>query len=87
MALARASLSIVIDAISDGLIALSGLRPSAGEPPMPYTRASVSVFWTGVPSITQSGSLPAPIDEPPRMRIFAPAPGSPLLSVTDNPGA
>ena len=39
----------------------------------------------GTPSTTYSGSLLALIDVPPRMRICAPAPGSPLFWIMVTP--
>jgi hypothetical protein len=85
MAVAAASLRMVIEAMSDGLSMLSGLRDCAGSPPMPMALDSVSRFWIGTPSITYSGSLPPLIDVPPRIRICTPAPGSPLFCVICTP--
>jgi hypothetical protein len=89
MAVAEASLRIVIDSISDGLRRLSGLRCNDGlnpptSPPM-IPRDSVGELLIGTPSITYSGSLLALIDVPPRMRTCAPAPGSPLFGVIITP--
>jgi hypothetical protein len=77
----------VIDAMSFGLIELSGLRASAAEPPMPTPSATAFAFWRGTPSTTYSGSLLAVIDVPPRMRTCTPPPGSPLFDVTLTPAA
>ena len=79
MAVAAASLRIVIEPMSEGLIKLSGLRGSGGSPPTPKPPGSVGTLLMGTPSITYNGSLLALIDVPPRMRTCAPAPGSPLF--------
>ncbi|OLC96649.1 MAG: hypothetical protein AUJ00_03735 [Gemmatimonadetes bacterium 13_1_40CM_3_70_6] len=54
---------------------------------MPNVFASVCALLIGTPSITYSGSLDALSDVPPRMRICAPAPGSPLFVITSTPAA
>ena len=41
----------------------------------------------GTPSITYNGSLLLLIELPPRIKIWVPAPGSPLLRVTSTPAA
>ncbi len=61
--------------MSFGLRKFSGLRPADTPPPMA----------SGTPSMTNSGSLLALIDVPPRIRTAIPPPGS-LLSTTCTPG-
>ena len=74
MAVADASFSTVKVSMSFGLIiAITLLTP-------------VAVLLSMVsPSTTSSGSLLALSDEPPRMRICAPAPGEPPAVITSTP--
>ena len=85
MAVAEASLSTVMFWISLGLSSVNGLRGSEGAPPRPIPPASVDSLLMGTPSMTYSGSLLALMEVPPRMRTWAPAPGSPPSSVTFTP--
>jgi hypothetical protein len=52
MAVAEASLRMVIVSISEGLRRLSGLRGRPAEPPIPIPSASVWAFETAMPSMT-----------------------------------
>jgi hypothetical protein len=66
--------------MSFGLMLLSGLRFSAGlMSTPPIAPAATLSFWSGMPSTTYRGSLLALIEVPPRIRICAPPPGSPLF--------
>jgi len=65
----------------------SGLRGSGGSPPMPKPPGSLEFPDIATPSMTNSGSLLALIEVPPRIRMCAPAPGSPLFWVTWTPVA
>src|SRR5947209_18871105 len=74
--------------MSDGLIVFSGLRGNGVGPPIAIPAGSSDAsLLIGMPSMMYSGSLLALIDVPPRMRICAPAPGSPLFWVIWTPVA
>ena len=74
MAVAEASFSTVKLSMSSGLMEDSG----SDMPEMPSLE-------TGRPSMTMSGSLEALMEEPPRIRMVAPAPGIPEPAVTTTP--
>ena len=75
MAVAEASLRMVIDSMFCGLTIVRALVPPV-------------LLWLvmGTPSITISGLLEAESEEPPRMRMLALPVGSPPLVVTVTPG-
>jgi hypothetical protein len=86
MAVADASLRILIDSMSLGLIVTSGLGGVVRvRPPLPAAAPSMS-FSIGKPSITYSGSELPVIDAVPRIRIDTAPPGSADAVVTWTPG-
>src|SRR2546425_166628 len=73
--------------MSDGLSRFNGLRGSDGSPTEPLACGSVDTLFIGTPSMTYRGSFLALTELPPRIRICAPAPGSPLFWVISTPAA
>src|SRR5690625_2231273 len=74
MAAAEASFKIVMFSISFGLMVLSG-----------FLIPSIPSSSSGRPSTTNKGSLLADSEEPPRIRMVAPAPGAPLFDACGAP--
>src|SRR5258707_326695 len=87
MADADASLRIVIEAMSPGLIRFMGLRASGGAPTASDPAGCAETLLIGTPSMTYSGSFVLLIELPPRIRICIPAPGSPLFWMMSTPAA
>src|SRR5690349_21106812 len=83
MAVDAASLRMVIDSISFGLIRLSGLD----TPDTAVVPSGFFVYAKGTPSITINGSLLALREAPPRMRMVLPLPGAPPFDMIETPGA
>ncbi len=76
--------------MSSGFNVLSGDRATGALPPP--ASGVIPAGWSdelriGTPSMTYNGWSLAEIEEPPRMRICAPAPGSPPFPVTWTPAA
>src|ERR1044072_8428749 len=86
MAGAEASFSISIEAMSEGLRLFSGLRGlgEAVKAPDPPTGAP---SFTGIPSITYNGLLPAVIEVTPLILMLMALPGSPESCDTCTPAA
>ena len=76
MAVAEASFKIVKVSISLGWTVAKG-----------FDIPLIPPSSTGTPSITINGLLDADIEEPPRTRIVAPAPGAPPSVITLTPAA
>ncbi len=86
MVVAEASFRMSNDSISLGLIKFSGFV--AGAPPIPAAETpsgEVVDMSSGTPSITYKGCWLERMVLAPRMRICAPAPGSPLFWVICTP--
>ena len=82
MAVADASFSTVIDSMSFGLIAFSGLRGRAAFDAVDRVAPATVVLVLERHAVDHVERIVAAvIDVPPRMRICAPPPGSPLFVV------
>ncbi len=81
MEAAAASFSMVIDSMSFGL--RNVVDDALLSPVFDIERKSLAI--TGIPSTTQSGSLPALIDDVPRTRMVEVEPGCPEPDVIDTP--